>query len=95
MSASQGIMDSICESTMEEDGGLFCPRDCENAGPLPIIEVNAQERALVGECPEHGKFTVDVTAEYDELLIEQAEDEQYQLGDAELGMLGDLEREEG
>lgn len=91
MSAGNAVMDQVVESLMEADGGIFCPNDCENAGPLPIVETNVAERVVVGECPEHGKFTVDVAGEYDELLAEAVEDERYQQGDAELGLQRDAE----
>jgi hypothetical protein len=87
------VMDKVVEGVMEGDGGLFCPHDCENAGPLPVLEANSTERVLVSDCPEHGRFTVDVSGEYDELLAEAIEDERYQQGDQELGLQRDMETE--
>lgn len=78
MTAADEVMDMVCEDLMEADGGIFCPKDCEKPGPLEIIDTDTTQRVVIGNCPTHGKFSVDVSGEYDELLAERIEDETYQ-----------------
>lgn len=85
------IMQTIQERLEEADGGIFCPTEGCPEGPHDIVALDPGSRLLIGVCPAHGRFAVDVRREYEEELADQIEDERYQLGDYELGLQRDIE----
>lgn len=87
------IMETIRERLEEVDAGIFCPTEGCPPEPHDIVALDADSRLLIGVCPQHGRFAVDVSKEYDLELADQVEDERYRQGDEELGMQRDKERE--
>lgn len=83
------VMETIRERLEEVDGGVFCPTDDCKEGAHDVVAVDVESRLLVGVCPLHGRFAIDVRREYEEELADRVEDERYQLGDQELGMQRD------
>jgi len=71
------ILEAVAERLTEIDEGIFCS-DCQPEQAYPVAGGDISARSLVGECPVHGRFFVDVTNEYEDELSEQVEDRPYQ-----------------
>jgi len=71
-------LEAIEERVVEVDGGLECPYDCHR-DPFPICELDVYGGALVAECPEHGRFWVDVSYDLENEVREREEDLPYQI----------------
>ena len=61
------IMETIAENLVEVDGGLECPTCLAICAPQGA---ELPERALIGECQEHGRFSIDVAREYEDALVD-------------------------
>ncbi len=87
MSVAADIMDAVCEELEEAEQGIFCQLDGCPEEPHDIVAIDVESRLLLGVCPQHGRFAVDVSKHYDARLADAVETERYHEG------LYDLQRD--
>lgn len=87
------IMETIKERLEDVDAGVFCPVEGCDPDPRDIVALDGDSRLVIGECPIHGRFAVDVSREYEAELADRIDDERYQVGDQELGLQRDMKME--